>query len=209
MRENLHGTFFYARNPLCTLAYTGFLIFASSRLAFALTAAAALIWVYVLTALAVSSLWRFLPKVGKIIILFFLSSFMAVLFLFGLMFASPLLGAELVYLIILTPCCFMSAFSSERMKTMSVGGFLSETLRESLVTGGILVALSFIREPIGFMSLSIPGGAHGVIELFNSSDKESFLPVRIVTSVSGGCLLLGYISAVFFTIKRQIMEGVQ
>lgn len=205
MRENLSKIFFNSRNPLCTLAYAGFLIFASSRLAFALTSAASLVWVYVLTALAASSVKRFLPKEGKFTVLIFLSSFIAALFLFALMFASPLIATQLAYLIVLAPCCFMGAFSSERLKTISIGGLLAEALRESLVAGGIVTALALIREPIGFMSLSVPGGAHGIIELFDPADKSNFLPIRIVAGVSGGFFLLGYISAAFFTVKRQIM----
>jgi hypothetical protein len=55
---------------------------------------------------------------------------------------------------------------------------------------------------LGFMALSLPGGAQGFIELFNASDKTDFFPIRTLATVSGALLLLGYIIALFYTIIK-------
>jgi hypothetical protein len=61
---------------------------------------------------------------------------------------------------------------------------------EAAVTGALIVILSIIREPLGFLSLSLPGGQHGIIRL--SFESGSFLPIRIIASSAGALLLLGY-----------------
>ncbi len=55
----------------------------------------------------------------------------------------------------------------------------------------VLRAFALIREPLGFLSLSLPGGAQGIILLF-SFEKEAFLPIHVIASSSGALLLLGY-----------------
>ena len=61
--------------PLSTLMSAGLMIVATSRLAFALGAAGALVWVYVLTALTLGFAKPILPKRGMPVLQPFLASF--------------------------------------------------------------------------------------------------------------------------------------
>jgi Na+-transporting NADH:ubiquinone oxidoreductase subunit NqrD len=82
---------------------------------------------------------------------------------------------------------------------------LKDTLRdnvsESLTYGALIVIIALIREPLGFSSLSLPGGAQGIIMLFSFSG-QLFLPIRIIASSSGALLLLGYIIGLYRHLKN-------
>jgi hypothetical protein len=52
-------------------------------------------------------------------------------------------------------------------------------------------------------TLSIPGGAQGVRELFNNKNADPFVPARIFSVSAGGLLLLGYIMTLFRYLREQ------
>ncbi|MDR2794062.1 MAG: hypothetical protein LBB61_10450 [Treponema sp.] len=202
MRKSVSQIFFNTQNPLFTLMCVGLLLFSSSRLSFGIVITVALVWVYVLTALAVFAARPLLPHEGKIIVVVFLSSFITAVFLFVLWFISPLLTVELLYVTLLVPVSFLGRFPLEKLEPLNISETVFETMSGACVTGIIIIALSLIREPLGFMALSLPGGAQGFIELFNASDKTDFFPIRTLATVSGALLLLGYIIALFYTIIK-------
>ncbi len=198
--------FFNKRNPLISLLCITLIIFASSRLSFALTASAALVWVYVLTALAVFATSPILPREGKTLVVGFMASFIASLFLFALWFISPLLVLEMRYLVMLTPLCFLGTFSLEKLQSARIVSVARGTVLEACVFSGVITGFSLIREPLGFMSLTVPGGAQGMIELFNTSDTTGFLPLGIVSTAGGALLLLGYAVALFVAALKRPKE---
>ncbi|MDR2194856.1 MAG: hypothetical protein LBP19_10430 [Treponema sp.] len=202
MRKSVSQFFFNTHNPLFTLMCVGLLLFSSSRLSFGIVIAVALVWVYVLTALSIFAARPLLPYEGKIIVVAFLSAFIMAIFLFVIWFISPLLTIELVYVILLVPVSFLGRFPLEKMEPLNISETVFETASEACVTGSIIIALSLIREPLGFMTLSLPGGAQGFIELFNASDKTDFFPIRTLATISGALLLLGYITALFHAIMK-------
>jgi hypothetical protein len=67
---------------------------------------------------------------------------------------------------------------------------------EAVSLGVLLLAFALIREPLGFLSLSLPGGAQGSVMLF-SFKAESLLPVQLMSSSGGALLLLGYFWGVY------------
>ncbi|MDR0556837.1 MAG: hypothetical protein LBG43_03055 [Treponema sp.] len=208
MTKNAFQIFFNARNPLFTLTCIGLTLFSSSRLSFAIVVAVAIAWVYVLTALAVLVAKPILPGKGRSIVVVFLSSLVAVLFLFILWFISPLLTIELLYVTLLVPVSFIGAFPLEKLDSLNASETVVEAFSHACVTGGIIIALSLVREPLGFMTLSFPGGVEGFIELFNVSSATGFFPLRILAVASGALLLLGYITALFYTIIKRLRRTV-
>ncbi|MDR1586622.1 MAG: hypothetical protein LBS57_04115 [Treponema sp.] len=183
--------FWGAASPLAGLAGGGLLVMASARLAYALLAAGALLWVYGLSVLAAHPGALIFPKKGKNLILVFLSSFVGSVYLLLLWFLSPLMGMEVFFFVSLTPLFCIGSGLFDRIKSMDIGDSVSRALSEAAIPGLLVILLSIVREPLGFFSLSLPGGVQGIVLLF-SFQGESFLPVRIIASSAGALLLLGY-----------------
>jgi hypothetical protein len=175
---------------------------ASSRVAFALVALAALLWVYGLTGLTAFLAKPILPQQGRRVILLFVSSFLGSLFLLVLWLLSPLLALGSAYLIILSPVCCMGSELFVNLESKTLEEALLKTVFEAASLGGLILAFALIREPLGFMTISLPGGDQGIAELFKGDEGNSFFPVRILASSGGGLLLLGYGAALFRNLKK-------
>jgi Na+-transporting NADH:ubiquinone oxidoreductase subunit NqrD len=201
-RFNSH-LFWGYHSPLSAFTGIGFVILASSRLAFAIIGAGALVWVYGLAALVFSAARPILPARGRMIILLFLSSFLCGVFMMLIGFFNPLLilGAGFS-LFLIPPCCLGSGFF-ENSESVYPEEVTIRAVQEALVIGGITAALALVREPIGMGTISFPGGAQGIIELFNSEKADAFIPVRILSSAAGGLLLLGYGTAAYRYFREQ------
>ena len=189
--------FWGSYSPLSSLSGAGLLIMASSRFAFALVCAGALLWVYGFTALIYSGARSILPSKGRIVVLLFLSAFFSGLYALLTSFLNPLLiMACSFFLFLIPPWClgsgfFESAESADPIETVS------RALLEAFIFASIIIAFSLIREPLGMGTISIPGGAQGIAEIFGSRDADAFVPVRILSVSSGGLLLLGYGTALY------------
>jgi Na+-transporting NADH:ubiquinone oxidoreductase subunit NqrD len=177
--------------PLSTLVGAGFMIMATSRLAFAITLAGALIWINVLSALAVSFGEPILPKKGRGILAVFLCSFLGSLYLLRGYVLNPFLAMEITFLIVLAPLSCIGSGLCRRVEALEHEDALSTAFSEAVALGGVLIALALIREPLGFGSLSFPGGVQGMVVLFSAGSSRNF-PVLIIANAAGGLLLLGY-----------------
>jgi hypothetical protein len=164
---------------------------ASSRLAFAIVCAGALIWVYGFTSLIYFSSQKFMPQRGKSVILLFLSGFVCSLYILCIFLINPLtLMGTSFFLFLVPPCCIGSKLF-QRLGSLDLGEAFSRSLFESLVLGGLIIALSLIREPLGIGSISFPGGVQGMVEI-SGGEYDGFLPIRIFAVSGGGLLILGY-----------------
>jgi hypothetical protein len=194
MKEASHS--FWGRSPLRAFSGGALVIMASCRLAFALAALGALVWVYVLSVLAVCAASSFFPKRGKYFTFLFLSTFAGGLYILLLWLLSPLLGMQILFITALVPLVFSGSGILERTDT---GDMLEAAVRafsEAFALGILVVAFSLIREPLGCLSLSLPGGIQGFVKIF-SFDDGNFLPVRIVSSSAGALILLGYGAGIY------------
>jgi hypothetical protein len=167
----------------------GLIILASSRLAFALVCAGALLWVYGLTSLVYFSSKKIMPQGGKPVILLFLSSLVCGIYALCLFLISPLLVMGTFFFLFLVPPCCVGSGVFKRLESLDLAEAFSRSILESLVLGGLIIALSLIREPLGMGSISFPGGIQGIVEI---SGHGSFFPVRIFAVSGGGLLLFGY-----------------
>ena len=189
--------FWGSHSPLSALTGAGLIIMASSRLSFAILCMAALFWVYGFTALTFSGASTLMPARGRKLILIFLSAFFCGLFVLfaGLLNHLLILGAGF-FLVLVPPNCLGSGFF-EASETSSTGEVFSRALLEAAVLSGIIIAIALIREPLGMGTLSFPGGAQGVVEVFSASEEYSFVPMRFLSAAAGGLLILGYGTALF------------
>jgi hypothetical protein len=189
-------------SPLASLTGGGLLIMASGRLAFALVCAGALLWVFCLSALAACAGRRFFPGRGKNLIQVFLSALAGSLYLLALWFANPILAMENFFILSLVPLMCAGSGIFERIHFMNLKESVSRAGGEAAVLGGLIAALSLIREPLGCLSLSLPGGPLGIVTVF-SSGGEIFPPVRIIAGSAGALLLLGCGISVYRYFREQ------
>jgi hypothetical protein len=192
MNKSMHYRIFHSNISIgeC-LSGAALLIVASDRLAHAITVFGALIWVYCLSSLTARVAAIFFPRQGRTMLLAFLCSFFVALYLLLLWILSPLCALETFFVISLIPLSCMTSGVFVRLETLSIADTFSSSASEALILGALMVIFALIREPVGYLSLSLPGGSRGMILLL-SSTTESFLPIRLIVSSCGALLLLGY-----------------
>ena len=184
--------FWGRQSPLSALTGIGLVIMASSRFAFALVCAGALLWVFGLTALIFSCARPIMPSRGKMIILLFVSTFLCGSLMLIISLLNPLLiMGTAFFLLLIPPCCLGTGFF-EAAESVDPLEAVYRALLDALCLGGIILAVALIREPLGMGTLSVPGGIHGIIELFDNSESNVILPARIFSVSGGGLLILGY-----------------
>jgi len=179
---------FKKTSPAAFLPGCGLLIMASERLSHAIVIAGALAWVYGLTTLVIFAAEKIFPRHGRTVLISFLASFMACCYLFILWLLSPLCALESFLLVSLVPVFYMASGVSKNFDAFNA---VDSSFFDALSLGVMLLAFALIREPLGFLSLSLPGGEQGSVMLF-SFKTESFLPIQMISSSGGALLLLGY-----------------
>jgi len=183
-------------SPVAALPGCGLLIIASGRLSHAIIAVCALALVYSLTTFVIYAAARVFPRHGRTALISFLASFMAAFFLILLWLISPICALESFFAVSLVPIFYMASGVSKRFDAYSAADSFFSPSFEGLSLGVLLIAFALIREPLGFLSLSLPGGAQGSVMLFSFS-SESLLPVQLITSSGGALLLLGYFLGIY------------
>ena len=207
MSRRLESHLFWgSHSPLSALAGSGLIILASTRLSFAIVCTAALIWIYGLTALIFCGARRILPSWGKMVILLFLSTFLCAIFTLSLSLLNPLLVLGTAFFLFLIPPCCLGSGYFESLESVEPLEAATRALFEAIVLSGLILAFALIREPLGMGTLSIPGGAQGVIELFDISGPYGFLLLRIFSISGGGLLLLGYAVALYRYFRERYGE---
>jgi hypothetical protein len=207
MKEAYQNHLFWGVHaPLSSLMNTFFLVIASGRTAFALIALGGLLWVYGMTVIGLCLGKRILPQKGKKILYVFLAALFGSFYLMILNFLNPFLALECTLLVVLAPVSLIGSGIIDRVESMEPEDALARVLLEALILGGVIFAVALIREPLGFGSLSIPGGTLGIVELFNY-DTEGIIPLRILSSSTGAFLLLGYGIALFRFYRKRAGEA--
>jgi hypothetical protein len=190
-RTASYHIFWSNTSPLACLSGAALLIMASDRLAHAIIIVGALVWVYCLSALSAYAGVRFFPRRGRLVLLAFLSSFLTGVYLLLLWMLSPLCALQTFFIISFVPIFCVASTIFKRLETLSLEETVSGSFSESLILGALIIIFALIREPLGYLSLSLPGGAQGIILLF-SFQTEYFLPIYLIAGSSGALILLGY-----------------
>jgi Na+-transporting NADH:ubiquinone oxidoreductase subunit NqrD len=203
--------FWGADAPLSTLTGAGLMLVATSRLAFAISAAGALVWVYALTALILGFAKPILPKRGLSILHLFLVSFWGSLYMLIFHCINPYLGMETTFLFLLCPLSCAGSGICRRIDGLALKEAILKAFLEALVLAVLLIGLALIREPLGFGSLTLPGGPQGLVVLFSPGASGPpggtvYFPMRIIAGASGGLLLLGYALILFRRFKYRFVR---
>jgi len=199
--------FWGSYSPFSLLTGTALIILASSRLAFALICAGALIWVYGLTMLVFSGARKIMPKSGKMLILLFLSAFSCGIFMILTSLLNPLLIFGTGFFLFLIPPCLLGSGLIQSSMQADLEETFSRAILEAMALALLIVAFALIREPLGMGTLSFPGGPQGFFEIFGGADEGSFVPVRLLSASAGGLLLLGYGTALFRYFRERNHSG--
>jgi hypothetical protein len=186
---------------LTSLTGISLLILASNRLAFALVAAGSLLWVYTLSALTLSAAAPVLPQKGRKGIGVLLTTVIGSVYTLILWFISPLLVLETFLILTLSPVCCIASDILERTGSLEPMDVMAKAYSEAATLSLLIIGFSLIREPLGFCSLSLPGGSEGIVFLFALKEEEAFFPVRIIAATPGALFLLGYGIVLFKRLK--------
>ena len=186
-----HRIFWSNASPAVCLSGSALVIIASDRLAHAIVIAGALLWVYCLATLAVHVGSSVFPRQGRGTLLVCLASFIASIYLLLLWIVAPLCVLQMFFVISLVPVVCMLSGTLDRLADQSLKEKIFNSFSESLIIGMLIIFFAIIREPLGYLSLSLPGGAQGIILLF-SFENEALLPIRLIASSCGALLLSGY-----------------
>jgi Na+-transporting NADH:ubiquinone oxidoreductase subunit NqrD len=192
--QSLSHPFWGARSPLAAFSGGSLLVLASTRFSHALIGGLALLWIYVLTGLALRI--PVLPRRGKEGVRIFLSSFITGLFVLILSLLCPILALDSLFFLIFCPLCCVSSGILDRIEKLSIGEAAFQSYTEGVILAALILILALIREPLGYGTLSLPGGRQGILCLINFSG-ESYLPARILSLSGGAFFLLGYGAALF------------
>jgi hypothetical protein len=166
-------------------------VIAGSRFSYAIVAAGALFWVFILSALVNMVRRGLSSKTRRKMFNVMFSSFAGSLYFFLLYMMNPLLAMETVLICALVPVYFLLGKFCMSLENSDADEILHESVREPLSLGGLTLVFSLIREPLGFATLSLPGGKRGIVELFNT--EGAAYTVQIISSSTGALFLLAYI----------------
>jgi hypothetical protein len=214
-KNSITGFLFrFFHRPLTMLSATALLIIASSRLAFAIIALINLVVVCLLTAMISESLKRvrlfkqsgyeirLFPKKNQNLVYLFLANFTGCVFFFVYYCISPLLAIETIFITLFVPIFAYLEKIGEKYSDLSLFRVAKSCFFESACLGFLVVIIALIREPLGYATLSLPGGTGGIIELFNNDNSFPFT-IEIISLSSGAFLFVGFIMVVFHVLDRR------
>jgi hypothetical protein len=193
--------------PLASFSAGGIIICASGRLGFALTALAALLWVYSVSMLTVFCAKRICPKSYTDIFFLFLTAFSGGLFYFFLCALCPTLAQEAMIPLMLAPvvCAGSHGYGGTGISAGRITDIFPRVLKEPAGSGIVTVALSLIRESLAYGTLSLPGGESGLLIFIGGAADEGAVSgaVRILGTSAGALILAGYALVLLrFVFKR-------
>jgi hypothetical protein len=193
---------FWGRHaPFADLTGAALLILASGRTAYALLILGALLWHHTLLILILNVTKPIFPRKGKDIAVFFLSGILGSGYLLFFFLLNPLLALEIYLYCLLVPVHGYTSRIASRLENMEIEDALFRALSEAASTGILIIAVALIREPLGFGSLSLPGGSGGIVRFF-TSEKSAYFPMWIFATSSGALILLGYGIILFNRLKE-------
>jgi hypothetical protein len=184
--------FWGSASPLAALSGGGLLIMATVRFSYAIIVSFSLIWVYGLSVLVFHVTSKVFPRQGISLVQTFLASCAAGLYLLVLWILTPITALETFFIISLVPLFCVSSGVFQRIASINDSvDTLIRALSEAIVLCVLLLTFALIREPLGLLSLSLPGGSQGIIFIF-SVTSESLFPIHLVAGSAGALILLGY-----------------
>ncbi|MDR0662722.1 MAG: hypothetical protein LBF80_01395 [Spirochaetaceae bacterium] len=194
MAAKITGIFY---SPISSMSGIALFIIASCRFSYAIAAAGALFWVFMLSAFINTARHGIVSKVRNKMLNVMLSSFVGGIYFFLLYMLNPLFAMETSLVCALAPVYFIGSKFSAAFENLPADEIFSEARREPLSLGVLIMVFSLVREPLGFATISIPGGSRGITELFGSPGGD-FYPIQFLSSSTGALILLAYVLVIFY-----------
>jgi hypothetical protein len=210
-------SFWGSLSPLGGLSGAGLLVMASGRLSWAIAVAGSLFWVYGLSVFTYTFLLsaiknNILPVKGRKALFVCLASFWGSIYLLMFWLLCPFAALEVFVLLLMVPLfCAGSGIieqitSSGGNSNPDIFDNITEAVSQAGILAGLLVALSIVREPLAYSSLSFPGTSMGMIFIFQFN-MPSFFPIEFFTNSAGAFLLLGYSICLYQHSKNAAFPG--
>ena len=210
-------SFWGSLSPLGGLTGIGLLVMASARLSWAITVIGSLFWVYGLSTLTYSFLIsalgnKFFPVNGRVSLYTCIAAFFGSVYLLMYWLLCPFAAFEVFMLLLLVPLfCSTSGIVSQISISLENASFdifehVTDAVSGAASLAGLLIAISIIREPLSYCSLTFPGTYRGMFTIMYFTEN-SFFPINIFASSAGALLLLGYIICLYQFGKKKIAPG--
>jgi len=191
--------FNFFSSPYAFISALPLIIISSSRLAYGIIAFFALLWVCLVSTMIKNLTKNFFPGLFNNILLISLCSAAGGIFLLIFSFVNPLLAKETILISLLTPVYCFTSESAARAESAEWNQALLESAVDALLPGIFIIILSALREILGFGTLSLPGGAGAIQEIFKLDVLP--YPLKIISTSGGAFMLLGYIFIIFRLVK--------
>ncbi|MDR3356103.1 MAG: hypothetical protein LBO04_02835 [Spirochaetaceae bacterium] len=189
-------------SPVSSMSGTALFLIAGSRLSYAIGAAGALVWVFVMSAFVNTARRGITSNFRNKMFNVALSSFSGSLYFFLLYLLNPLFAMETGLVYALVPAFYIGSKFCSSLENSPADEMFHEAFYEPLSMSGLVLGFSLIREPLGFATLSIPGGKRGIIELFNTQGGYSY-PFQLISSSTGALFLLAFMIVVSRYIDKK------
>ena len=191
-------------SPLMALTSLALIVIASGRLSFALITLFLLVCIYAFSLSVIQLAKSYIPVKFKTAIVIMIAVFAASISYFFLSLINPVSGLMFNFMVFLIPLSFLSSNIVKRVEKFMPGESILQGVKEALALGIILVAISLIREPLGYGTLSFPF-QENMVNLFPDGTRER-LTLRGFTISAGVFFLIACMIAIIRVASHQKME---
>ncbi len=195
-------------SPLMSLSGLALIAAASSRLSYSLQAWLLLFCVYGFTLPIIKWGKPIIPEKYKTAITIMTVTFAASLFYLFMSMINPVSALELNFIVFLVPVTFLGSRIVERTDHLPPEEGVIRGLKEVLTLGGIIAAVSIIREPLGYGTLSFPFASSTVNILSDAIQERAVL--QVFAAPAGGFILtaclIALVRLVFYRHGSSMLE---
>ncbi len=184
-----------------SLAGLALMIAASGRLSFSTAVSLIFAGIYAVTLLVMLFGKPIIPEKYETAIMIMTLTFISSLFYLILSMINPVSALKLYFIIFLIPVTFLSSRIEKRVNRLSPVEGIVLGLKEALGFGLIIIAISLIREPLGYGTLSVPFTGR-TVNLFSDAISEKFV-LQVFAAPLGGFILTASLIALLRLVFRR------
>jgi hypothetical protein len=185
-----------SHSPLMSLTGIALIIAASARLSTSIIVFFLLTIIYTITLSIVHAGKSIIPAKYKTAIVIMIVTFISSLLYFFIVLIDPISSMELYFIVFLIPITFLSSHLETKTSYLSAGEEILLGAKQASILGGIIIAISMIREPLGYGTLSLPFSNKSLYLLPESIQEQAVL--QVFSAPIGGFI----ISACFIALVR-------
>lgn len=183
------------------------IIAASPRLSCSIIVFFLLMAISVMT-LAVMHLGKsIIPEKYKTALIIMIVNFFTSLFYLIIDMINPISALEVYFTVFLIPITFLSSYFEKKAGNLSVSEEIIRGAKQASILGGIIIAVSLIREPLGYGTLSLPF-SNKPMHLLPESIEEQVV-MQVFSAPFGGFIIAACIIALVHVISHEQDSAVQ